>query len=195
MTRVLLRFTGWQRTLHWLMALCVIAMFFIGVGMVSSVAPKYLSLIAIHKSLGATILVLVLIRLGVRLSVGAPELPANLPAPMRLAALLSQYLLYALMIVMPILGWSMLSAANYPVVLFGGLHLPAIAPVSESLHTVLWGAHYYLAFLFFALVLLHVGAALFHALVRRDGVFASMAPFGGRQQGSAASSPRTRSVA
>jgi cytochrome b561 len=59
--------------------------------------------------------------------------------------------------------------------LFGGWHLPAILPQSDSLHTLLWDAHFYLAFAFFALVLLHVAAAPFHALVRRDGVFETVA--------------------
>jgi len=76
---------------------------------------------------------------------------------------------------MPLLGWAMLSAASYPVVVFGGLHLPAIVPASDSLHTLLWGLHYSLAFVFFALILLHLSAALFHAWVRRDGVFEAMA--------------------
>jgi cytochrome b561 len=176
MNQALQRFTPLQRALHWLMAACMLTMFFVGVGMVSTLMPKYLPLIAFHKSLGALILVLALLRLGVRLRYGAPPLPVDLPEPMKLAAHLSHYVLYALMIAMPILGWAMLSAANYPVVLFGGLHLPAIAPQSDSLHTQLWDAHYYLAFVFFAIVLLHLAAALFHALVRRDGVFQTMAP-------------------
>jgi cytochrome b561 len=176
MTRIEQRFTPLQRALHWLMAACILAMFFIGVGMVSSIAPKYLSLIAIHKSLGALILILALIRLAVRWRYGAPALPADLPAPMKLAAELSHYILYTLMIAMPLLGWGMLSAANYPVVLLGGVHLPMILPPSDSLHTLLWNAHFYLAFVFFAIVLLHLAAALFHALVRHDGVFEAMAP-------------------
>jgi cytochrome b561 len=56
------------------------------------------------------------------------------------------------------------------------VHLPAILPQSDSLHTLLWNAHFYLAFLFFAVILMHIAAALFHALVRRDGVFETMAP-------------------
>ena len=171
------RFTPLQRLLHWLLAICILAMLFIGVGMVSTVAPKFLSLVAIHKSLGISILVLALIRLAVRLRYGAPALPADLPEPMKLAAYLSHYALYALMIGMPLLGWGMLSAAAYPVVVFGSVRLPAILPQSASLHSLLWNAHFYLAFAFFALVLLHVAAALFHALVRRDGVFKSMSPF------------------
>ena len=170
------RFTPLQRLLHWSIAVCILAMLFIGVGMVSTVAPKFLSLVAIHKSLGIAILALALIRLAVRLRYGAPALPADLPEPMKLAAYLSHYALYALMIGMPLLGWAMLSAAAYPVVVFGSVRLPAILPQSASLHTLLWDAHYYLAFAFFGLVLLHVAAALFHALVRRDGVFQTMAP-------------------
>lgn len=170
------RFTPLQRLLHWLMAACILAMLFIGVGMVSTIMPRYLTLVSIHKSLGITILVLALIRLAVRLRYGAPSLPADLPEPMKLAARLSHYALYALMIGMPLLGWGMLSAGAYPVAIFGNVPLPSILPQSDSLHTLLWNAHFYLAFAFFALVLLHVAAALFHALVRRDGVFEAMAP-------------------
>jgi cytochrome b561 len=170
------RFTPLQRLLHWLMAVCILTMLFIGVGMVSTTMPKYLTLVSIHKPLGISILVLALIRLAVRLRYGAPALPADLPEPMKLAAHLSHYALYALMIGMPLLGWAMLSAAADPVVVFWGLWLPAILPQSDRLHTWLWGAHFYLAFAFFALVLMHVAAALFHALIRRDGVFDAMAP-------------------
>jgi len=170
------RFTPLQRLLHWLMAACILAMLFIGVGMVSTVMPKYLTLVSIHKPLGIAILALALIRLALRLRYGAPPLPADLPGPMKFAAQASHYAFYALMIGMPLIGWGMLSAAAYPVVLFGGWHLPAILPQSDSLHTLLWDAHFYLAFAFFALVLLHVAAALFHALVRRDGVFETMTP-------------------
>ena len=176
MIRITQRFKPLQRALHWLMAVCILAMLFIGVGMVSTIAPKYLPLIATHKWLGTVIFVLALIRLAVRWHYGAPPLPADLPAPMKLAAELSHYVLYFLMIVMPLLGWSMLSAANYPVVLYGGVHLPMVVPQSDSLHTMLWNAHFYLAFLFFAIVLLHIAAALFHGLVRHDGVFEAMAP-------------------
>ncbi|HEX3574925.1 MAG TPA: cytochrome b [Rhodopila sp.] len=174
-------FNPLQRLLHWLMAICILSMLFIGVGMVSTIMPKYLTLVSIHKPLGIAILVLALIRLAVRLIYGAPSLPPDLPEPMKLAAYLSHYALYALMIAMPLIGWAMLSTAAYPVVLFGGVHLPPILPLSDSLHALLWGAHFYLAFVFFALILLHVAAALFHALVRRDGVFESMASVSARE--------------
>ena len=169
------RFTLVQRLLHWLMAICILAMLFIGVGMVSTVMPKYLTLVSIHKPLGIAILVLAVVRLATRLRYGAPSLPADLPEPMKLAAHLSHYAFYVLMIALPLIGWGMLSAAAYPILLFGGVTLPAILPQSDSLHALLWNAHYYLAFAFFALILMHVAAALFHGLVRRDGVFEAMA--------------------
>lgn len=176
MTSLRTRFAAPQRFLHWFMAACIFAMLFIGVGMVSTVAPKYLTLVQIHKPLGIAILALVLIRLALRIHYGAPALPADLPVPMKLAAESSQYVFYALMIAMPLIGWGMLSASSHPVILFGDLNLPAILPVNANLYSLLRRAHYYLAFAFFGLILMHFAALLFHKLVRRDGVFETMAP-------------------
>lgn len=170
------RFAAPQRVLHWLMAICILAMLFIGVGMVSTVTQTYLTLVQIHEPLGIAILILVVIRICLRLRYGAPALPADFPTPMKLAAHLSHVVFYGLMIAMPLLGWAMLSAAAYPIVLFGWLTVPPILPLNDGLHSLLWDAHRYLAFLFFALILLHVAAALFHALVRQDGVFEAMGP-------------------
>jgi cytochrome b561 len=172
------RFTAPQRLLHWLMAICILSMLFIGVGMVSTVTTKYLTLVEIHKPLGIAILLLAIIRLAMRFIYGAPALPADLPEPIKLAAWSSMVVFYLLMIAMPLLGWAMLSAASYPVVLFGGVHLPPIAPVSPGLHTLLWQAHKYLAFAFFATILMHIAAILYHKLIRNDGIFETMAPFG-----------------
>jgi cytochrome b561 len=160
------------------MAVCILAMLFIGVGMLSTVGPDYLTLISIHKPLGIAILALAILRLAVRFARGAPPLPASLPEPMKLAAHLSHYAFYALMIALPLIGWAMLSAAAYPITLFPGVVLPPILPQSREMHAILWNAHRLLALAFFALILLHLAAALFHALVRRDGVFQQMA--GGR---------------
>lgn len=167
-------FSPLQRALHWAMAAAILTMLFIGIGMVSTIEPVYLTLVSIHKPLGITILVLALIRLAVRLTQGAPALPADMPPVMRAAAQLSHLAFYALMIALPLIGWGMLSAADYPVLVLGW-HLPAIVAPSPALHTLLWDAHRALALCFFALILLHFAAALFHAWVRRDGVFEAMA--------------------
>ena len=176
------RFSPLQRLLHWLMALAILAMLFIGVGMVSTVRPTHLTLLSIHKPLGILILVLALIRLAVRLVKGAPPLPAEMPPIMKLAAHLSHLAFYVLMIALPLLGWSMLSAGDYPVVV-AGVHLPAIAPHSDALHTLFWNSHKFLALLFFFLIVAHLAAALLHALIRRDGVFEAMAPWGDTASG------------
>lgn len=165
------------RALHWLMAAMVLAMLFIGVGMVTTVSGRYEWLVGIHKPLGIAILLLVLLRFGNRLWRPAPALPADMPGWQRLAAKGSHILLYALMAAMPLLGWAMLSAGGYPIVLYGPIHLPPIAPHDAPLYALLHGAHVVLAYLLFATILAHLGAALFHALIRRDGVFGSMAPW------------------
>ncbi len=127
----------------------------------------YLTLISLHKPLGVVILALAVLRLIIRWRCGVPPLPSDMPAPMKLAARLSHVLFYLLMLAMPLIGWAMLSAADYPVVV-GGIHLPAILSPNAELHIMLWDTHRILAF---------CAAALFHALVRRDGVFDAMAPF------------------
>ncbi len=162
------------RLLHWFMAVGILAMLFIGVGMVASVSERHQWLIAIHKPLGAALLLLVVIRLILRLIRGAPALPDDLAPWQRLLAHASHVLLYVLMFAMPLIGWAMLSAGGYPVVIVGSWLLPAIVPASAGLFAFLRGAHRYLAFLLFATVLLHLAAALFHGLIRRDRVLSSM---------------------
>jgi cytochrome b561 len=168
------RFPLLSRLLHWTMAVLVLAMLFIGIGMVSTVSARYAMLVSIHKSIGIVILVLVAIRLINRLVNPPPPLPADLPWWQVMAAKASHWVLYLLMFALPLIGWAMLSAAGSPVVVLGGLHLPAILPRDVALFAVLRSAHTALALLLFATFLAHLGAALFHALVRRDEVLPSM---------------------
>jgi cytochrome b561 len=169
------RFSAVSRLLHWLMALMILAMLFIGVGMAASVSPRYDLLVSIHRPLGIAILVLVVIRILNRLISPPPALPDSVPPVQRLAAKASHLALYTLMVVMPLVGWGMLSAARYPIVLYGPLRLPPILPHDLILYAWLRQLHTGLAFLLFAIVIAHLGAALFHGLIRRDGVFDSMA--------------------
>jgi cytochrome b561 len=170
------RFSVFSRLLHWVMAIMVLAMLFIGIGMVASLRD-YHWLLTIHRPLGIAILVLVAIRLVNRLLHPAPPLPAHMPSWQRFAAKASHVLLYALMFALPIVGWAMLSAARYPVVLWGPLLLPPILKHNAMLYAQLRELHTVLAFLLFATFLAHMGAALMHALIHRDGIFESMAPW------------------
>jgi cytochrome b561 len=167
-------FAPLARLLHWLMALMIIAMLFIGAGMVTSVSERHEWLLHLHKPLGIAILLLVLVRLFVRFSTRQPRLPADLPAWQVLAAKASHVLLYALMVILPLLGWAMISAAGDPVLLSATLQLPSILPANAKVFAWLRQAHGYLAYLLFLTVLLHLAAALFHGWVRRDGVLKSM---------------------
>lgn len=162
------------RILHWLMAVMILAMLFVGVTMMASLQWRPM-LVDLHRPLGIAILLLAVVRLLNRLRHRPPPLPADLPAWQVLAAHASHWLLYGLMLAMPLIGWSMLSAGGYPIVLWGGLHLPAIMPHDPALYAALRSAHSLLAYILFATVVGHLSAALFHAWVRRDGVFESMA--------------------
>ena len=86
------------------------------------------------------------------------------------------------MFVLPLVGWGMLSAARYPIVLYGSLHLPFILPHDVMLYAVLRKAHTILAYLFFLTFLAHFGAILFHTLIVRDGILKRMAPWNIRPQ-------------
>jgi cytochrome b561 len=103
-----------------------------------------------------------------------------MPAWQRLVAVGSHVLLYALMFALPLVGWAMLSAAGYPILLYGPLRLPPIAPQSPELFATLRTTHTVLALLLFATFLAHLGAALTHALIYRDDVFPSMTFWGVR---------------
>ena len=168
------------RALHWLMAAMILTMLAIGIAMVSSLSD-YHDLLAVHRPLGILILVLVVIRLTVRLARPAPRLPEDMPQLIRLAAHASHFLLYGLMFALPLVGWGMLSAGGYPIVLVGSIHLPPILPHSDAVYAALRPLHTGLAFLLFATFLAHFGAALAHALIFRDGVFQTMAFGRGRR--------------
>jgi cytochrome b561 len=162
------------RVLHWLMAALVLAMLFIGVFMVSTSGPAYVMLLDLHRPIGIAILILVLLRLPLRLATGAPALPEDLAPLQKRVAWGSHVLLYAALFALPLVGWGMLSAGGYPVRLGGGIVLPPILPHDLALYALLRAAHTAIALAFFALILLHLAAALMHGLVRRDGVLRSM---------------------
>jgi cytochrome b561 len=179
------------RVLHWTMAAMVLTMLCIGVAMVTSLA-NYHMLVSIHRPLGIAILILVVVRFVNRQLSSLPPFPATMSPTERLAAKASEYAMYSLMLVLPLVGWGMLSAARYPIVLFGPVHLPFILPHNLLLYWVLRQAHTALAYLFFVTFVAHFGAILFHTLIVRDGMLKRMAPWriGQPAQNAAASTPR-----
>ena len=156
------------------MAVAILAMLFVGAAMVVSLRHREF-LLDLHRPLGLAILLLAIVRLVNRLLNAPPPLPADLPAIQKFAAHASHWLLYGLMLAMPLIGWAMLSAGGYPIPMFGGVHLPAILPHSPDVYGFLRPLHGVLAYVLFLTILGHLGAALFHAWVRRDAVFGQMA--------------------
>jgi cytochrome b561 len=168
------RFGIVARMFHWLMALMILAMLFIGAAMVATLSEPHQQLFSIHKALGIAVLMLAALRLTWRLTHRPPPLPADLSRAQAFIARASHVLLYVLMFALPLIGWATLSAGGYPVSLGGSLVLPPIAPADPHFYAILRPLHRWLAYALFALVLLHLSAALHHGLVRRDGVLASM---------------------
>jgi cytochrome b561 len=163
-----------SRLLHWLMAAMILAMLFIGMAMVASLAD-YHRLVAIHRPLGIAVLLLAIVRLINRKFSRLPPFPPTMSARERKIASKSEHLLYTLMIAQPLVGWAMLSAGHYPVVMFGAVALPPILPANPILYAVLRDIHTLLAFLFFATILAHLSAVLFHTLIVRDRLLDRMA--------------------
>jgi cytochrome b561 len=170
------QFTALMRGLHWTMAAMILTMLGIGVTMVASLAD-YHTLVSIHRPLGAAILVLVVVRFVVRRLSSLPLFPPTMSRLERTAASRSEYALYGLIFTLPLIGWGMLSAARYPVVLFGSVHLPFILPHDAVLYATLRRAHTVLAYVLFLAFLAHFGAILFHALIVRDGLLFRMVPW------------------
>ena len=170
------QFAASSRLLHWLMAVMVLTMLGIGMAMVVSLG-NYHVLVSIHRPLGIAILILVVVRFVNRLLNPPPPFPASMSRAERLAATASELAMYGLMLVLPLVGWGMLSAARYPIVLYGSLHLPFILPHSAAVYAVLRKAHTILAYLFFLTFMGHFGAVLFHTLIVRDGLLKRMAPW------------------
>jgi cytochrome b561 len=170
------QFAAFSRLLHWTMAVMVLTMLCLGVAMVVSLG-NYHVLVSIHRPLGIAILILVVVRFVNRLLNPPPPFPASMSRAERLAAMASELAMYGLMLVLPLVGWGMLSAARYPIVLYGSLHLPFILPHSATLYAVLRKTHTILAYLFFLTFMGHFGAVLFHTLIVRDGLLKRMAPW------------------
>jgi cytochrome b561 len=179
-------------TLHWLIAAGVLALVVLGLWMIEipkqpvGVRAYWFNL---HKSIGLTVGLLVLVRLGWRLTHRPPPLPSSTPGWQVNAARTAHVLLYACLVVMPLSGYLGSVFSGYPIRYFGTV-LPAWGWKDEALKDLFSSVHYATAMTLIALASLHVLAALKHALVDRDGVFERMLP--GRRSTAAARPPVAR---
>ena len=162
---------------HWVMAALILAQIALGVMAANwRVSPAKLELFFWHKSTGMLILALVALRLLWRLANPVPELPAGMAAWERAAARLSNLLLYALMIALPVTGWIVNSASNVPFRIFWLIPLPAIVAPDEPTADLVALVHGGLAVLLALVLSAHIGAALRHHFVKRDTVLERMLP-------------------
>ena len=179
------RYSAVAILLHWLIALAIIALLVMGIVMTglpdTDLALKF-GLYQWHKSVGITVLLLSLLRLLWRLTHRPPPLPGNLRPWERLAARVTHVGFYVLIIVIPLLGWAMVSASPYniPTVLYGEISWPHL-PVPKSAFEGFKAGHVWLAFGAVGLLALHVAAALKHHYILKDDVLARMLPFAGRK--------------
>jgi cytochrome b561 len=167
------KFTVPSRLLHWLTVLLVFAALFIGFVMVNSIGG-YVTLRLVHMTIGAILLVVVVVRIVNRLTHRPPALPATVGRVERLMVAGSELSMYVLLLAQPLVGWAMVSASGTPVTVFGTLHLPGIAPVNLAVFSVLRETHSVLAYLLVAVILAHVSAVLVHTITLRDGMLGRM---------------------
>ena len=138
--------------------------------------PQKVAVLAFHKSFGITILGLATLRLLWRLVDRAPA-PLLMPAWQLVASRISHYSLYALLFAMPLSGWLMSSASNYPVAWFGLVQLPDFVMPDAELKRELKELHEGMATVLIALAVVHVAAALKHQFLDRDDLLYRMLPW------------------
>lgn len=169
--------------LHWTIALLVVAIATIGLLMVEMPnTPRKIEIYAIHKSLGLTILALVVLRLAWRLHAGRPAAVAGTPRWQQRIATLTHGALYVLLLSMPLSGWLFNSAAGYPLQWFALFNLPALAGEDRGLRELAGSLHEAGFWLLLTLVIVHAGAALYHHVFLQDATLTRMLPRRPRQR-------------
>lgn len=180
------RYTLVAIVLHWLIALGVLAL--IGMGLVMDhrhLDPmRVFRLYQVHKSIGITVMFLIFLRIGWRLAHPAPALPQDMPPLEKKAAHLAHAALYGFQLLLPLSGWAMVSVSvlGIPTVLFGTIpwpDMPILSTLSnkEPVEAALKQLHHWASWVFLAVIILHVAAALRHRFVLHDQVFRQMLPF------------------
>jgi cytochrome b561 len=181
------RYTGVAIVLHWLVALLIVGnlvmIWFVDRYPDAWVRP----VIDLHKSIGLTVLGLVLLRILWRVGHRPPPMPADYPRAERLAAHAAHALLYAVILLLPLTGYihdsAWKDAATHPLKLYGLVDWPRIAvimhqpaSVKESIHSIFFACHKYLAYVLYVLFVLHVGGALKHQIFDREAELQRMIP-------------------
>ncbi len=171
-------YDGAQRAFHWIMAALILLAILLGV--IASLLPAGPSprgeLLLVHKSLGMTALILGILRIGYRLTAGAPPYREALGPLTGAAAHATHFALYGLMIAMPVTGYINSVAGGHEAPWFGLFDFPVVVPHDKALAH--WGAqaHYWLAWAIGAFLTIHLLGVVWHAWIKRDQIFARMWP-------------------
>jgi cytochrome b561 len=165
-------------TLHWLMAILLVALSALGLYMSSLPDVGFdtwkISLIIYHKELGVVALTLAVLRLGWRFGNALPSLVETLPEWQKVTAYFVHLCLYGLMLALPASGWLMSSAAGFPVSFLGLFDLPDLVPRSDDLFRTLVQAHQWLGYALIATASIHAAAAVGHHFIWRDDTLGKM---------------------
>lgn len=164
------------RALHWLIALLLFVQ--IGLGLIVEEVPEHLesTYLGLHASVGASILALMIIRLGWRVFNQAPAQPAGTPRWQESLAHLVHWGLYLITFATIIAGWMLMGSERepLPILVFGLFPLPQLVASGSPYHDLLGEVHETLAFTLVALIIVHVAAALYHQVILRDNVLRRM---------------------
>jgi len=165
------------KLLHWSSFLLILLMYKLGwTAEAMSLSPQKIALIGWHKSVGITVLTIILLRLLWKVTNPSPALPAHMGRMQIMAAQGAHWLLYLLVLAMPLSGWMMSSAAGLRVSVFGWVTLPALIAPNRALAHTLREAHGVIAWVLLSVVTLHILAALFHHFYYKDTVLKRMLP-------------------
>ena len=169
-----------SQAFHWLIVLLIVGLAIVGLSMGElPKTPKYFWVYTAHKSIGLTVLALVVARLAWRVYAGKPEPVPGTPTWQQRIANVTHWVLYAVILAMPLSGWLYDSASGLrPFLWFGLVNVPKLVAPDEGLRDLAHEAHEWGFWVLLALVLAHAGAALYHHLFQRDATLARMLPRG-----------------
>ena len=166
-----------SRLFHWVTVLLVLVMIPAGIVMTQDV-PRGLQdqLFILHKGLGPIVLVVVVLRLLWRAFHPAPPLPASVPPLQAKAAGLVHAALYFFLLLQAVSGYVRVTTGGFPIETLDALGIPPLLPKAKGVGDVASVVHQVSAFCLMGLIAMHVAAAAFHGLVKRDGVVSMMWP-------------------
>jgi len=171
------RYDGVAQAFHWLVVAMLITQYFVAL-LLSYFLPKSAEagLAEWHFSVGSSVLVVMLARLAWRLTHTPPPPPKDLSPGLRLLSRATHWVFYAVLIVLPVLGWAAASADGARVHLAGLIPLPLLVPKDDPFGKAMATVHPAIAITLLAVIALHIAGALYHAFIKRDGVLQRMLP-------------------